>query len=44
MENVGFIVAAYAATAGALGAYVAWMLKRGRRLSRQVPEGRRRWM
>jgi hypothetical protein len=44
MDNVGFIVAAYGVVGGTLSVYVVWMLNRGRRLSRQVPEGRRRWM
>jgi heme exporter protein CcmD len=44
MDHLGFIAAAYGTTAVVLGGYVAWMLNRGRRLSRQVPEERRRWM
>ena len=44
MDHVGFIVADYGTTAAVLGGSVVWMLNRGRRLSRQVPEERRRWM
>jgi heme exporter protein CcmD len=44
MDHLGFIAAAYGTTAVVIGGYVAWMLNRGRRLSRQVPEERRRWM
>ena len=44
MDHLGFIVAAYGTSAAVLGGYVVWMLNRGRRLSRQVPEERRRWM
>jgi heme exporter protein CcmD len=44
MSSANFVIGAYAVTAGGVGAYVAWVLARGRRLSRQLPEGRRRWM
>jgi heme exporter protein CcmD len=44
MTSASFVISAYLVTAGGLAAYVARVLTRGRRLSRQVPEGRRRWM
>ncbi len=40
----GYVMAGYAVTLGGLGAYSAWVLVRGRRLSKQVPPGERRWM
>lgn len=39
-----YIIAGYVATLGGLGGYAAWVLLRGRRLSRQVPPEDRRWM
>jgi hypothetical protein len=42
--NEGYVVAGYLITFFGLGAYAAWILIRGRRLSAKVPEERRRWM
>jgi hypothetical protein len=42
--NQGYVVAGYVFTFLGLGAYAAWILERGRRLSAKVPEERRRWM
>ena len=40
---MGYVIAGYAITAGAVGGYAAWILVKGRRLSAQVPAERRRW-
>ena len=39
-----FVIAGYVLVLGGLGAYVAWVLVRGRELSRRVPEDRRRFL
>ena len=44
MIDGGYVVAGYVITFLGLGAYAAWILIRGRRLSAKVPEERRRWM
>jgi hypothetical protein len=44
MDSANFVIGAYLVTGGGLAAYVLRVLARGRKLSRQVPEGRRRWM
>ncbi len=44
MINQGYVVAGYVITFLGLGAYAAWILVLGRRLSAKVPEERRRWM
>ncbi|MEA3217356.1 MAG: hypothetical protein QOJ19_3512 [Acidimicrobiia bacterium] len=44
MDDAAFVIGAYLAVSVGLGAYVVRLLTRGRKLSRQVPEGRRRWM
>jgi heme exporter protein CcmD len=43
MTHAGYVFAAYLITFGVLAAYALWVLVRGRRLSAQVPEDRRRW-
>jgi heme exporter protein CcmD len=43
MEYPGFVFAAWGAAALSLGGYAVWVLRRGRRLSEQVPEDERRW-
>ncbi len=43
MNDLPFIAAAYGISAAAVVSYAAYVLRRGRRLSRQVPEDRRRW-
>ena len=44
MINEGYVIAGYVCTFLGVGAYATWVLVRGRRLSQQVPEERRRWM
>ena len=43
-DFTGYIVAAWAVTFGGVGAYAAAVIRRGRRLSKVVPPGKRRWM
>lgn len=40
----GYVVGAWAISAVTLVAYVGSILRRGRRLSQQVPPDQRRWM
>lgn len=44
MSATAYIVAAWVGTFGAVALYAWSLLRRGRRLSRQVPEEERRWM
>ena len=44
MTNAGYVFAGYGITFGTIALYVAWMLRRGRALSKQVPPEDRRWM
>ncbi len=44
MSNWGYIVLGWSATGAVLTAYAMRLMARGRALSRQVPEGKRRWM
>ena len=44
MSDWGYIVLAWALTVGVLVLFSLRVLVRGRRLSRSVPEDRRRWM
>ncbi len=44
MSNWGYIVLGWGATGGVLAAYAMRLVARGRSLSRQVPEEKRRWM
>ena len=44
MTDAGYIIAGYALVLGAIGAYIARVLWRGRVLSREVPPEKRRWM
>jgi heme exporter protein CcmD len=39
----GFVVAGYGITILALGGYAIWVVRKGRRLSKRVPPGERRW-
>lgn len=41
--GIGYAWAGWGACAAAGVAYVAWLLRRGRRAAAQVPEGQRRW-
>jgi hypothetical protein len=43
MTDAGYIALGYVAVFGSVGAYVAWVLRRGRTLSRQLPPEERRW-
>ena len=42
-SQVGYVVAGWAGTLGALGLYGFSVVRRGRRLSRFVPPDERRW-
>ncbi len=44
VDDWGFILGAWAVSAAAIGGYAIAVLRRGRRLSRQVPPESRRWM
>ncbi len=44
MSAWGYVIAAWAAAAVAIGGYAAAVISRGRALSRRVPPGERRWM
>jgi hypothetical protein len=44
MSTGGYIALAWIVTFVAIGAYSAWVLRRGRDLSQRVPEEERRWM
>jgi len=39
-----YVGVAWGATVGVLGAYTVTVLRRGRALSKRVPEDQRRWM
>ena len=43
LTDGGYLAAGWLATIGLIGAYTLVTLRRGRRLSRRVPEGDRRW-
>ena len=43
MNDAGVIFGSYAVTVGGIAAYVAWMLRRARRLAAQVPPEDRPW-
>ena len=43
LSDGGYLVAGWGATIGLIGGYALLTLRRGRRLSRRVPEGDRRW-
>ena len=40
----GYTLASYAIIIGGLASYAAWLIVRGRRLSKRVPAKDRRWM
>lgn len=44
MSTNGYIAVAWIVTFAVLSLYALWMVRRGRELSRQVPEEDRRWM
>lgn len=43
-DFTAYIIAAWAITFGAVGAYAFAVIRRGRRLSKVVPPEQRRWM
>ena len=43
MTHAGYIAAGWGGAAAVVGGYAAWVLRRGRTLSRQVPPEERRW-
>lgn len=40
----GYVIVGYAVVLGGLALYTGWVLRRGRRLARQVEPGRRRFL
>jgi len=44
MTQAGYIIAGWASTFGVLGLYAMLLINRGRAVSRDVAEDRRRWM
>jgi hypothetical protein len=43
MTHAGYVAAGWGGAAVLIGGYALTLLRRGRRLSRQVPPGERRW-
>ena len=43
MTHAGYIAAGWLATAALIGGYALTVVRRGRKLSRQVPPEERRW-
>jgi heme exporter protein CcmD len=43
MTHVGYVATAWLATAALVGGYAVTVVRRGRKLSRQVPAEERRW-
>ena len=43
MTHAGYVAAGWGGAAVLVGGYAAWVLRRGRALSRRVPPGERRW-
>jgi len=44
MSDWGYVIAGWVLVFGGLAVYAAWVIVRGRNLSRQVPPEERRWM
>ena len=44
MTNLGYLIAGWSIGLGVLGLYGWSVVRRGRRLARQVPADRQRWM
>ncbi|MCB1006922.1 MAG: heme exporter protein CcmD [Acidimicrobiales bacterium] len=44
MSHAGYVAVSYGLVLGSTVAYAAWVLVKGRRLSRQVPPEDRRWL
>jgi hypothetical protein len=43
MTDTGYVAAGWLSALGLVGGYALWVVRRGRRLSRQVPPEERRW-
>jgi heme exporter protein CcmD len=43
MDDAGFILTCYAVTFGAIAAYAAYVLRRGRRATAQLPDEVKPW-
>ena len=43
MTHAGYVAAGWIGTAVLIGGYAVALVRRGRRLARQVPPGERRW-
>ena len=43
MRYAEYVLPGWGISVAAIGAYVVWLLRRGRRLSADVPEDERRW-
>ena len=43
MDYAGYVLTGYVAAFGGLAAYAAYVVRRGKSASRQVPPERRRW-
>jgi heme exporter protein CcmD len=43
MTHVGYVATTWGATFALVGGYAAWVVAKGRKLSRQVPPEDRRW-
>jgi hypothetical protein len=41
--DIGTIVVGWGVTVGVIGGYAAWLVRRGKQLSRTVPPEDRRW-
>ena len=44
MEVAGFILTCYALTFGAIAAYAAWVIRRGKRTTSQLPDEVKPWL
>ena len=44
MSHTGYVAVSYALVLGSSVFYAAWVIVKGRRLSRQVPTEDRRWL
>lgn len=43
-QSAGYVIGAWGLSAGILGGYIWSVLRRGRRLSAEIPADKRRWM
>lgn len=43
MEDAGFVITSYVLTFGGMGLFAAWILRRGRSLSSQLPDEDKPW-